>query len=182
LVKRKARKSTKLSKSLRAVPQKAIIPERLKEYVESHDFRGVRKAPRLLALLFCDYVNSTNDGKVNLLGAFDRIMVHPEKRLSPPFIVFARAAEAIKSPLWLTILDPDNQPQAEVRFDPPQMPADRDPGLPNQIQFMLQMGMKFAKNGTYWFDVSYEGESLGGAGLVVGQTGAKEDAATDTFA
>lgn len=182
MAKLKTRKQAKPAKPAETVPQKPVMPERLKEYLAGLDFSAVRKKPRLLALLFCDYINTTGDDKVNLLGAFDRITVHPEKRLSPRFVVFARVAEAHESPLWLTVLDPDNEPKAEIRFDPPKMPSDRDPDLPNQVQFMLHIGMKFDKDGTYWFDVSYEGESLGGAGLVIGHTeGGGKDATTDTF-
>lgn len=184
MAKQKPRKRVKPAKpkTETAVLQQTVLPERLKEYLARYNFLDVRKEPRLLALLFCDYINTTGDDKVNLLGVFDRIWVHREGRLSPRFVVFGRVAEAFKSPLWLTVLDPDNEPKAEIRFDPPKMPSDRDPNLPNQIQFMLYTRMKFDKDGTYWFDISYEGNSLGGAGLAIGHIeGGAVDATTDTF-
>ncbi len=176
------RKKAVLKAKGKNVPPKANLPEILRRYTEVLDLPRVRKAPRLLSLLFCDFTNTTNDNKTNLLGIFDRVFVHPEKKQSPRFIVYGRVAEALQSPLVLRVFDPDNTPQAELSFEPPAMPTDRDPNLPNQIQFMLSLAMKFEKQGTYWFDISYQDSSLGGAGLVVGHTAGGKDSGTDTFA
>ncbi|MCM3874446.1 MAG: hypothetical protein ND895_27460 [Pyrinomonadaceae bacterium] len=159
--------------------------ERLRKYASEIDLPGGRARPRLLSLLFCDFSNRTDDRKINLLGIFDRIYVHPDIMRSPPFVLYGRAAETFEDNLWVRVFDPDNEPQVEMKLDPPPvetLDADRDPDDPKQLQFYLPVQMTFRKEGVYWFDISYRDFSLGGAGLVVRfrRLGADRNA-TDTF-
>ncbi|HUE84427.1 MAG TPA: hypothetical protein VMM84_20160 [Pyrinomonadaceae bacterium] len=182
----KKRKATRKRATKTAPPQSAIS-ERLEQYASGLDLPRERKRPRLLSLLFCDFTNSTADLKINLLGIFDRIVVHPEINQSPAFVVFGRSAETYDDVLWLTVFDPDNHPAAEVKFDPPTQKAlnrspDKDIEYPTQVQFLLPLTMRFKKEGTYWFDISYEGKSLGCAGLVVEHKDiGVQRSGTDTF-
>jgi hypothetical protein len=160
------------------------MTETLKAYIEKTDFSEIRQRPRVLSVLFCDYANRTDDNKVNLIGIFDRIYAHPEKRMSPPFIVYARTAETFEDNLWVRVFDPDDQPVAEIRFDPPEVPnePDREPDWPNQLQFFLPIRMALPKEGVYHFDLAYRDFSIGGAGLVVKFRVLREgESGTDTY-
>jgi hypothetical protein len=156
--------------------------EHLREYASTVDVSGGRTKPRLLSLLFCDYSNMTDDHKVNLIGIFDRIWVHPEQRLSPRFVVYGRTAETFGDNLWLRVFDPDNEPAVEIKFDPPPLDSafreDWPDGAPKQFQFAIPVQLKFHKTGTYWFDIAFRDFSLGGAGLLVEyrKLGAAQDA------
>ena len=177
---RNARKKAKVgAKPSKAVPSKPALPKHLVRYVTSINLPDLRQQPRLLSLLFCDYVSRTDDKKVNLLGIFDRVFMHPEEKQAPVFFVFARVAEAYEEPLYLRVFSPDNEPQAELKFDPPVMLT--EPNMPKQIQVILKLQIGFKKTGTYWFDLSYQGNSIGGAGLVVGHKEVGRDVITDTF-
>src|SRR5450432_3853051 len=123
-----------------------------------------RRKPRLLALLFCDFTNMTKDDKPNLLGVFDRIYVDAEKRMTPPFAVFARVAEVIDG-FDITVFGPDDLPAIQVKSVPGA--GFNEEGLPRQIQTALMFRFEVHKEGTFWFDISYKGVSLGGAGLPI---------------
>ena len=186
MAKPKKRKTAKKYQPLPPVKaDSAQTLARLKHYAKEIDLSGGRARPRLLSILFCDFASRTDDKKVNLLGIFDRIYVHPDLRKSPPFVVYARTAETFEDQLWLRVFDPDDEPAIEIRFDPPKevivdesLPAN----APKQIQIVIPVQLVFRKTGTYWFDLSYRNFSLGGAGLVVDfrKTG-EEQNATDTF-
>jgi hypothetical protein len=184
LAKSKKRKTAKKHIPTATPPAKPVIPERLQLYTAALDIPATRKQARLLSLLFCDFANRTGDDKVNLLGIFDRVYVHPEIRKSPPFVLYARAAEAFEDSLWVRVFDPDNQPLVEVRFDvnlaPPRL--EHEEGWPKQIQFLLPIQLTLKKEGVYWFDIAYRDFSLGGAGLVVKFRKIEEgESGTDTF-
>jgi len=160
--------------------------ERLKAHVSHIDLSDERSRPRLLALLFCDYINQTVEGKVNLAGVFDRIYVHPEKKRTPRFALFVRFAEALDSPVTLTVFGPEGDPVFGFQFDPnrSQFEAlpERRSDYPKQIQAVLGMQFKAETEGVYWFDISFRSQSLGGAGLPVEFIKEGENVSgTDTF-
>ncbi|HKZ79363.1 MAG TPA: hypothetical protein VJ124_13900 [Pyrinomonadaceae bacterium] len=79
----------KQSLARKKLPLKRGVKSAEKELVRV-DLRHVnvpeeRKRPRLLSILFCDFASFTIDKKVNLLGIFDRIYVHPEQKKTPVF-------------------------------------------------------------------------------------------------
>lgn len=191
MAKSKTRKTARKHKPLslpKADQAKAEAKARLRQYATEIDLAAGRARPRLLSLLFCDFANRTDDGKMNLIGVFDRIFVHPEERKSPPFILYGRSAQTFEDNLWVRVFDPDNEPQVEIKFDPPSkeqveaIKIHRDPDAPDQFQFYIPIQMTFKKEGTFWFDVSYRNFSLGGAGLVIRfrKLGENENA-TDTY-
>jgi hypothetical protein len=144
------------------------------------DVSQERGKPRLLALLFCDFTNLTKDDKPNLLGVFDRIFVDPEKRTTPPFAIFVRVAEVVEA-FHVTFFDPDNQPAFSVLSVPPSTQVYSE-GLPRQLQTALAVQFKTEKAGPFWCDVSYKGQSLGGAGLVVEYRKVEDkNSGTDTY-
>lgn len=129
------------------------------------DVAEERKKPRLLALLFCDYANFTKDDKVNLVGIFDRIYVDPEQKLTPRFIMFVRAAE-ITEGFVNTVFAPNDTPaiQAITTIDSKVKFSEH---LPRQVQSLISLQFGITIPGVYWFDISYEGKSLGGAALTI---------------
>lgn len=143
------------------------------------DVSQEKKKPRLLCLLFCDYTNLTKDDKPNLIGVFDRIFVDPEKRKTPQFVVFVRVAEVMNA-FDITGFGPDEQPALQIKSVPrPQAYTD---GLPRQVQTAIVLQFEVKDEGVFWFDISYEGVSLGGAGLTI-QFRETEDkqGGTDTY-
>ena|SRR5688572_8221958 len=121
-----------------------------------------KKKPRLLALLFCDFTSLTKDDKPNLLGVFDRIYIDRNNPHTPPFAVFVRVAEAIE-PFQMTMFGPDDLPAFQIKSVPSQV--EYTEGLPRQIQTAFVVKFEVKAEGVFWFDVSYQGNSLGGAGL-----------------
>lgn len=151
-----------------------------KLYLKEFNYIEERKRPRLLSILFCDLINITKEDKVNLIGIFDRIFVHPERKQTPLFSLFVRAAELADEPSYITVFKPDGTAVTGVVFGTEKV--DFTPNLPAQIQFMAGFQFIAETEGVYWFDISYKGVSIGGAGLTV-QYRETEDrqGGTDTF-
>ena len=145
------------------------------------DIARERQKPRLIALLFCDFFNLTNDKKGNLLGVFDRVYVPRTNSVTPRFTLFLRTAETHQGAVRTTIIAPNNK--AVNQFV--SIPDDADTiieGIPVNLQSMISIQFQAEVEGVYWFDVSYEGESLGGAGLVVEFRDAEvQKRGTDTY-
>jgi hypothetical protein len=168
------------------VESKEQASERLKAQATHINLSDEKLKPRLLALLFCDYMNRTDEGKINLIGIFDRIYVHPEKKKTPRFGLYIRFAEALDGPVTLTVFEPMGQPVFGLQFDPnvPQFEADpeRRSEYPRQIQSILVMQFEAKIEGVYWFDISYRSQSLGGASLPIEFIKEGENVSgTDTF-
>ncbi len=126
-----------------------------------------RKRPRLLALLFCDFVNTTKDDKPNLVGVFDSMAVDRTVRTTSHFCVYIRVAE-ITDGFVTTVIDGDNKPILQIRSVVQVREDQFTPGLPRQTQTILRLQISnIEKEGVFWFDVSHKGNSLGGAGLPV---------------
>jgi len=168
------------------VESKEQASERLKAQVTHVNLSDEKSKPRLLALVFCDYMNRTEDGKINLIGIFDRIYVNPEKKKTPRFALFIRFAEALDGPVTLTVFEPMEQPVFGLQFDPnaSQFEAvpERRSEYPRQVQSLIVMQFEAKIEGVYWFDISYKSQSLGGAGLPVEFIKEGENiSGTDTF-
>jgi hypothetical protein len=142
------------------------------------DLSTERKKPRLLSLLFCDFASITKDDKVNLLGIFDRIYIDPEQKTTPNFVIFIRVGELAEG-FATTVFGPDDLPVLQL-FSVPQEPF--TPNLPRQVQTLITLRLKVEKEGVYWFDISYRGASLGGAGLVIEYRKTEDkQSGTDTY-
>lgn len=152
------------------------------QYLNSFNVADARKRPRLLALLFCNHTNTTKDDKANLIGVFDRVFVHPEVKKTPQFVIFIRTAETTQEPMLLSVFNPDGTPAVAFEFASDVTEHKFTPDRPAQVQFIAGMRFDVGADGIYWFDVSYKGESIGGAGLVVEfrETEDKEGG-TDTY-
>ncbi|HYN24970.1 MAG TPA: hypothetical protein VES69_07980 [Pyrinomonadaceae bacterium] len=156
------------------------VSEQIKDQVTVNiDLPTERQRARLLSLLFCDFVNFTKDDKVNLLGIFDRIYVHPEKRMTPNFAMYIRVAE-ITSGFAITVFAPDDLPA--VQFHSKVAEKVFTPNAPRQVQTVIGVQFQVNKEGVYWFDVTHEGSSIGGAGLVIEYRKSEEkESGTDTY-
>lgn len=138
-----------------------------------------RGKARLLALLFCDFTNTTNDKKPNLLGVFDRIYVDPEQPITPPFVAFIRVAEVTDS-FDITMIGPDDLPAFQIKSVPSGTAFTE--GLPRQVQTAILLQFEIKREGVFWLDISYRGVSLGGAGLTIEyRKGEVKQSGTDTY-
>jgi hypothetical protein len=165
-----------------AKPSKAKLAaaaEVLNRHASTVDLATERSKPRVLSLLFCDFASFTIDKKVNLLGIFDRIFVHPEKKQTPIFTLFIRTAETIEERLTVTLFRPDGKPGLGFQFGGQKQTY--TPNLPAQIQLLIGLQFVAEIEGAYWFDVSYKEKSIGGAGLVVEYRTEQKEHGTDTY-
>lgn len=123
-----------------------------------------RKKPRLEAIMFCDYGNRTQDGKLMLVGCFDRIIFSAEEeKISVPFFLFIRTAETTKGNLQISIIDPKETVVLAFQVDTSKLTFEAD--RPANIEFLYPLRFPMPFEGYYWFDVSYMDESLGGTPL-----------------
>lgn len=123
--------------------------------------------PRLISILFCDSFEIAEDGKLNLAGIFDRIYVHPKVKQTPPFTLSIRTAETTDG----TMLTICYAPNGEIPITVNSQAASKTeftPNLPANLQSISGINpFHVSMEGVYWFDVSFRGQSLGGAALVV---------------
>ncbi len=136
------------------------------------------KKPRLQAVLFCDYSSDSIDNKANLLGIFDRIYVHPDKKATPEFELYVRTVETLGR-LKVSIIDPSGNLVSVITYS--EKGERTTPNLPLLVELQATVRFKASVEGVYWFDVSCEGESLGGAGLAVAFRTSEGKNETDTY-
>lgn len=132
------------------------------------DLETEKGRPRLVSLLFFDYANETGDRKLNLSGVFDRLFVDKETKKTIPFGVFVRVAQAYDSPVFVTIVSPENKPAGGFAFSVARKDVESQTGNKfAMFQIMARVRFEAPVEGTYWFDVAFDGKSLGGCPLVV---------------
>ena len=125
-----------------------------------------RAKPRLVSLLFYDFANRTGNGKLNLLGIFDRIIVDAEKKRTRSFGLFIKTAETHDGIIRILILDPNGQLIAGLDFGLAEKEYPKDEKY-HVAQASGGIEFDTPVEGLYWFDASYNGKSLGGTGLQV---------------
>lgn len=123
--------------------------------------------PRLVSILFCDSYKLSDDDKADLIGIFDRVYVHPERKQTPPFTIFVRTAETTDGRLQVLCHAPSGEIPTRIIFSGAAR-AEFTPNLPANYQCIVYMNPFLVDaEGVYWFDVSFKGQSLGGAALVI---------------
>jgi hypothetical protein len=123
--------------------------------------------PLLVSLLFCDSCSLREDSKADVIGIFDRIYVHPETRVTPLFMLFVRTAETTGEMVRVICRAPDGRIPTLVEFMAAPS-SEFSPNLPANVQGIVTMNPFLVHTeGVYWFDVSFKGQSLGGAALVI---------------
>lgn len=121
--------------------------------------------PRLVAILFFDYSNQTEAGKLNLNGIFDRLFVDTKEKRTVPFGIFVRTAKTLDAPVQVAILTPKRKPTGGIAFSVNS--ADLGDQKPDMVQFLGNVQFDAPVEGNYWFDVSFRGERLGGCPLKI---------------
>jgi hypothetical protein len=123
--------------------------------------------PRLESILFCDSFAVTEDDKTTLIGIFDRIYVHPEIRQTPPFKIFTRTANANQGLIQITGYAPNGEIATVVSFG--RIPSSEfTPNLPANLHSIANvLPFRVPVEGVYWFDLSFKGQSISGAALVI---------------
>ena len=100
------------------------------------------------------------------MGSFERFTFSPiEARVTPPFQVFIRTSQTREGRFQTTVLDPNGKIVLGLAFSVNKTSFSED--MPATVDFLDRIQIPVPIEGTYWFDVSFNGESLGGAPLVV---------------
>lgn len=132
------------------------------------DLDTEKARPRLVSLLFFDYANETADRKLNLAGVFDRLFVDTETKKSVPIGVFVRVAEAYDSPVFVNIVSPEKKAVGGFAFSVSRKDVKEKIGDKfAMFQILARVEFETPVEGTYWFNVAFDGNSLGGCPLVV---------------
>jgi hypothetical protein len=126
-----------------------------------------KATPRLVALLFFDYANETADRKLNLAGIFDRLFVDKETKKTVPIGVFVRTAETVDSSVYVSIISPEKKAVGGFAFSIPRKAAEVEGKKYALFQMLARIQFDAPVEGTYWFNVAFDGKSLGGCPLVV---------------
>lgn len=124
------------------------------------------KKPRLGAILFCEYATITEKGTYVFAGCFERFVFgKDEPKVTSNFFLYVRASQTREGDFQVAIIDPNDTTIMAFKYDLDS--AGLIPNLPASIHFVQRIKFPVAVEGTYWVDVSFKGESLGGAPLLV---------------
>ena len=138
------------------------------------DILQERQKARLEAVLFCEHASLTADGKANLHGTFDQIAISVDETVENPGIalfLFVKVAQ-IFGRLDMRVFDPKGNIVLGGFAD-----IARGEYLDDQVprgQVLSPMSFPTPLAGIYWFDVSHNGQSLGGSGLTIRFTAPEE--------
>lgn len=125
-----------------------------------------RKKPRLEAILFSEYATRTDKGTYVFGGCFNRLLFSKaEKRVTSKIYLYVQTGETRGSHLQIAVFSPNDELLMAIQFD-----LERHeylPEYPAQLQILQLIQFPVAVEGNYWFDVSCDGNSLGGQVLIV---------------
>lgn len=134
------------------------------------------KKPRLGAILFCEYAALTENGTYLFAGCFERFaFTKDEPKVTSNFFLYVRATQTREGDFQVAIIDPNDTTLMAFSYDLDS--AGLIPDLPASLHFLQKVKFPVKVEGTYWIDVSFKGESLGGAPLLVDFQ--KEEASED---
>lgn len=126
-------------------------------------------------LLTADYANSTDNGKLNVMGIFTRIfttdfpVLHPEMYLI--IQLTAGAAEYGREiKLEVKLLDEDANEILNIKDIKHQVPREKSRRIVNINQIIRLQGLVFEKAGSYEFSVLVDGDLKGALPLEVEKT------------
>ena len=123
--------------------------------------------PRLNALLFAEWASETQSGKHAICGIFDKVQIMRGGSLPLTFYLYLRTVQTHRDIVEVRLTSPSGIEVASLSIEaiePPNVLSDDSPVI---VQGTSLLTMIFDQIGVYWFDVSYRGESLGKAPLVV---------------
>lgn len=129
------------------------------------DVAAERQKPRLISILFYDFLNETKDGKPNVLGVFDRLFVDVNRKRTSAFGLYIRTAQTFAEPVKVFVFSPENTLTAGFSFS-------LDPKIyeelkPEMMQLKGAVAFDAPVEGMYWFVVSYQNMILGGTSLKI---------------
>jgi hypothetical protein len=134
------------------------------------------KKPRLGAILFCEYAARTEKDTYLLAGCFERFVFRKdEPKVTSNFFIYVRASQTREGDFQVAIIDPNDKILLAYTYHLDS--AGLIPDLPASIHFLQRLKFPVAVEGIYWVDVSFNGESLGGAPLLIDFQ--KEEASED---
>lgn len=134
------------------------------------------KKPRLGAILFCEYATLTEKNTYVFAGCFERfVFSKDEPKVTSNFFLYVRASQTRGGDFQVAIIDPNDKTIMAFNYNLDS--AGLIPNLPASVHFLQRIKFPVAVEGTYWVDVSFKGESLGGAPLLVDFQ--KEEASED---
>jgi hypothetical protein len=131
------------------------------------DLDAEKAMPRLVALLFFDYGNETADRKLNLVGVFDRLFVDEETKKTVPIGVFLRTAQTVDLPVYVSIISPEKKAVGGLQFSIARESTEVDGRKHLMFQMLARIQFEAPVEGTYWFNVAFDGKSLGGCPLQI---------------
>jgi hypothetical protein len=114
--------------------------------------------PQLQAFLCCDWVNTTENGKANLIGIFDRLLVSGVPTSSPSFFLYARIALAAPVPIAVRILGPSGEEVGRLDGMPVEELSEEFGAV--SLQTMLRMKFPINTLGTHWLELHADNELL----------------------
>lgn len=115
--------------------------------------------PRLLAFLLCDHANTTDDGKPNIIGVFDRLVVPKVPGPTANFFFYLRTAETIGGDLEIIHERPGGQVVKTMRIATPS-PENEDE-RPVLMNGQGRMTLTVHEEGVHWFVVRFDNRELG---------------------
>ena len=122
------------------------------------------RAPEVHAFVLCDWANQTGDGKTNLIGIFDRILVSALPTPSPSFFVYARVLRGPVGELTITIIDPSNNEVGSIGTEWEKPFGPDEPGF---VSFIGRMRFQVEQAGVFRFRAHSEARQLAEMPLVV---------------
>jgi hypothetical protein len=130
------------------------------------DVSTERDKPQLVSFLFYDFHNRTAEDKLNLLGVFDQIFVDRNKKRTIPFGIFLRVAKVFEGKIRCDIYTPNGTLTGGfiIGADNLLTPEGKKP---LQTQALLRLQFNAPTEGEYWFNISHNEQTLGGASLLV---------------
>lgn len=130
------------------------------------DIAAESKKLRIVALLFCDYGIVAKDDKMSVVGVINQVNVNPDRQETGRFFVFVRLAGEVTDSIELLIFEPSGKAIARgvLRLD--QLKQKTDKTL-RSVQFLETLSLNPVVEGTYWFAIYHNGESIGGAELII---------------
>lgn len=130
------------------------------------DVAAERKRPRLESILFAEHASITEGGLYNLSGCFTRLLFDKnEKRITNKFYLYVQAGEAGSGEVQVAVFNPEDRLHWAMSVDVET--AEYVPKYPVQLHLLQYIQFPVPIEGNYWFDVSYNGMSLGGTVLIV---------------
>lgn len=129
------------------------------------DIAQERVKPRLVALLFFDFLSFTKEDKPNLLGVFERVFVPRDEKKVPPIGFFLRTAYTVRGRIQITIYAPSGLATGGFGFELDEQKIAETKATHTQL--IGTVGFETPEEGTYWIAVLYNDELLGGVRLSV---------------